>query len=125
MPQVIFEITLSSGIDPGEELGCVLGRLRPKHSCYLGEDGGLLWHFSSLLFLGYKVASGAEERRAYFEPNKRSGRPEDPLTGLKFVDILDSNRFTSVGQITTATKLSRSTVLDPLNPWGYTVRHSE
>jgi hypothetical protein len=46
------------------------------------------------------------------EPNKCSGGPEVPLTGLKVVDFLNSNLFASVRQIATATKILWSNVFD-------------
>jgi hypothetical protein len=69
------------------------------------------------------VASGAEERQDHFEPNGHSGIPEGPLKGLKIVEFLDSNPFTSVGQIATAAKIPRSMAFDHSRGFGYTTRH--
>jgi hypothetical protein len=49
-----------------------------------------------------------------FEPWARSGMPQDPLTGLRAIEFLNSTRFASIHQIATATKTPRSTVLDHL-----------
>jgi DNA-binding transcriptional ArsR family regulator len=46
-----------------------------------------------------------------FEPRRRSGMPQDPLTGLKVLEFLNSTPFASICQIATATKMSRSAVL--------------
>jgi hypothetical protein len=58
-----------------------------------------------------------------FEPNERSGRPEDPVIGMKVINFLDLNPFASVRQIATATKIARSTVFDHVKGWGYTIKH--
>jgi DNA-binding transcriptional ArsR family regulator len=49
------------------------------------------------------------------EPCERSGRPQDPLTGLRVLEFLNSTPFASICQIATATKIPRSTVLEHLN----------
>jgi hypothetical protein len=41
-----------------------------------------------------------------FEPSEPSGRPEDPVIGMKFINFLDLNPFASVRQIATATKIA-------------------
>jgi hypothetical protein len=42
---------------------------------------------------------------------RRSDRPQDPLTGLKIFEFLNSTPFASMRQITTTPKIPRSTVL--------------
>jgi hypothetical protein len=39
-----------------------------------------------------------------------SGRPQDPLTGLRVLEFLNSTRFANIPQIATATKTRGSTV---------------
>jgi hypothetical protein len=56
-----------------------------------------------------------------FKPCERSGRPQDPLTGLRVLEFLNSTPSVSIRQIATATKMLRSTVLDYLKEWNYTL----
>jgi hypothetical protein len=58
-----------------------------------------------------------------FEPYEHSGRPQDPLTGLRILEFLNSTPFVSIHQIASATKIPRSTVSDRSKGWGYVVRH--
>jgi hypothetical protein len=60
-----------------------------------------------------------------FELCERSGMLQDPLTGLKILEFLNSTPFASIRQIATATRTSQSTSFDHLKGWDYTVQHSK
>jgi hypothetical protein len=49
-----------------------------------------------------------------FEPCEHSVSPQDPLTGLRVLEFLNSTSFPTIRQITTATKIPQSTVFDHL-----------
>jgi hypothetical protein len=62
-----------------------------------------------------------KRREDIVKPWQRPGRPEDPLTGLKVVDFLNSNPFAAMRQIATSTSIPWSTVFDHLRGWNYAV----
>jgi hypothetical protein len=57
-----------------------------------------------------KWLQGLERGKDIFEPCQPSARPQDPLTGLRVLEFLNSAPFASIRQIATATKMPRSTV---------------
>jgi hypothetical protein len=97
-----------------EEFVHVFGRQKPQCNDHLREDGHLLCIFISLLFLGYEVGVSVEGGEDIFEPCECSGRPQDPLSGLRFLEFLNSTPFASIRQIARATKVPRLTVFDHL-----------
>jgi hypothetical protein len=49
--------------------------------------------------------------------------PHNPLTDVRVLEFLNSTVFATIRQIAAATTIPRSTVLDHLQGWSYTVRH--
>jgi hypothetical protein len=83
-------------------------------------------HFgSSVPFYSWapKCLRALERGEDIFEPCRRSDRPQNPLTGLRVLEFLNSTPFASIRQIATVTKVQRSAVSDHLKGWGYTVRY--
>jgi hypothetical protein len=61
-----FTLHFLAGNDAQEELAHEFVRQKPQCKDQLRENGKLLWIFSSILFLGYEVAAGTEDRRRRF-----------------------------------------------------------
>jgi hypothetical protein len=50
-----------------------------------------------------------KRKKNIFKPCERSDKPQDPLTGLRLLEFLNSTPLASIRQIATITKIPRST----------------